>query len=123
MREHVHTASERRDQRLALIRKITLWITGGAAAASLGFGTAFAHAVPGHSTAASTPPRNSTPSAATGSRSAGSGSAGSGSPGSGSAGSGSAGSGSAGSGSSQLSQPQQQPAHTTAPPAVTSGGS
>ena len=50
MREHVNSASRRRDERLGRIRKLSLWITGGAAAASLGMGTAFAHAIPGHST-------------------------------------------------------------------------
>jgi hypothetical protein len=48
MREHVYRASRRRDERLGRIRKLSLWITGGAAAASLGMGTAFAHAIPGH---------------------------------------------------------------------------
>jgi hypothetical protein len=48
MREHVRSAIRRRDSRLARIRRLTLWITGGAAAASLGMGTAFAHAQPGH---------------------------------------------------------------------------
>ena len=52
MREHLHHASTRRDEGLARIRKISLWITGGAAFASLGLGTAFAHALPGHASAA-----------------------------------------------------------------------
>jgi hypothetical protein len=51
MREHMHHASARRDEGLARIRKISLWITGGAAFASLGLGTAFAHALPGHASA------------------------------------------------------------------------
>jgi hypothetical protein len=57
MREHVYRASRRRDERLVRIRKLSLWITGGAAAASLGMGTAFAHAIPGHTmtTGGSTP--------------------------------------------------------------------
>ena len=50
MREYVSSASRRRDARLGRIRKLSLWITGGAAAASLGMGTAFAHAIPGHTT-------------------------------------------------------------------------
>ena len=50
MREYASSASRRRDKRLNRIRKLSLWITGGAAAASLGIGTAFAHAIPGHST-------------------------------------------------------------------------
>jgi hypothetical protein len=100
MREHAHIASRRRDERLALIRKLTLWVTGGAAAASLGLGAAFAHAVPGH--AASTPGQAKQTSSATSHTASG------------------------GTGStqpSQLTQPQQQPTQTTAPPVVTSGGS
>jgi hypothetical protein len=63
MREHVYRASRRRDERLVRIRKLSLWITGGAAAASLGMGTAFAHAIPGHTmtTGASTPATGTTP--------------------------------------------------------------
>jgi hypothetical protein len=73
-----HNAAARRDGKLLRIRKLTLWITGGAAAASLGLGTAFAHALPGHSyrtgsTASSStsssgqagPPRGSTGTPAT----------------------------------------------------------
>ena len=55
MREHLHSAVTRRNDRLARVRKLTLWITGGAAAASLGLGTAFAHSLPGHSAGAATP--------------------------------------------------------------------
>jgi hypothetical protein len=48
-------AARRRDQRLVRTRRATLWVAGGAAAASLGLGTAFAHALPGHqATAAGT---------------------------------------------------------------------
>jgi hypothetical protein len=43
-----HSAAARRDGKLLRIRRLTLWITGGAAAASLALGTAFAHALPGH---------------------------------------------------------------------------
>ncbi|HEY2509017.1 MAG TPA: hypothetical protein VGI58_21075 [Streptosporangiaceae bacterium] len=51
-----HAAVRRRDERLARIRKLTLWVFGGAAGASLGLGVAFAHALPGHAaTAPSTP--------------------------------------------------------------------
>ena len=101
MREHVHTASRRRDQRLAQIRKITLWIGGSAAAASLGLGTVFAHAVPGHasSTATTTTRPSATPSASTGSASP------------------------SATKQTQLAQPQQQPTQTSAPHTVTSGGS
>jgi hypothetical protein len=41
-------AARRRDDRLALARRLTLWVASGAAAASLALGTAFAHALPGH---------------------------------------------------------------------------
>jgi len=41
-------AADRRDQRLARTRRVSLWVAGGAAAASLGLGTAFAHNLPGH---------------------------------------------------------------------------
>jgi len=59
----VHGAAARRDSKLLRIRKLTLWITGGAAAVSLGLGTAFAHALPGHSyTTGSTSTTGSTPS-------------------------------------------------------------
>ena len=54
MREHVHSASLRRDQRLAQVRNLTLWIGGGAAAASLALGTVFAHSIPGHAASTST---------------------------------------------------------------------
>jgi len=107
MREHAHIASRRRDERLALIRKLTLWVTGGAAAASLGLGAAFAHAVPGH--AASTPASSGS---ARQTSSAGTSHAASGGTGT-----------TPHSQNSQLVQPQQQPTQTTAPPVVTSGGS
>lgn len=44
-----HGAAARRDSWLHRVRKLSLWITGGAAAATLGLGAAFAHALPGHS--------------------------------------------------------------------------
>ncbi len=44
-----HKAAARRDRQLLRIRKLSLWLAGGAAAVSLGLGTAFAHALPGHS--------------------------------------------------------------------------
>lgn len=96
-----------------MTRRLTLWITGGAAAASLGLGTAFAATIPGHATSTTGTSGTSAP-------------AGSPAPGT---------SGSAGSSASppastqqsqqqtQLSQPSTQPAHTTAPPVVISGGS
>ena len=111
MREHLHVASARRDGRLARIRKLTLWISGGAAAASLGLGTAFAHALPGHAASSQ----------------AGSSGASAGAPGGRS--DGGPGGGTGGSGKpvrhhhDKLARPQQPPVHTSAPPVVTSGGS
>ncbi|MGB6456601.1 MAG: hypothetical protein WBH47_19210 [Streptosporangiaceae bacterium] len=114
MREHVHVAARRRDERLALIRKITLWTTGVAAAASLGLGAAFAHAIPGHAAStASTPRPTATPSVSASPASASS------AP----ASSSSANPSSSASKSAQLAQPRQLPTHTAAPHAVTSGGS
>ena len=55
-----HGAAARRDSNLLRIRKVSLWIAGGAAAVSLGFGTAFAHALPGHHSHPATPPAGST---------------------------------------------------------------
>jgi hypothetical protein len=49
-----HSAAANRDSKLFRIRKLSLWITGGAAAASLGLGSAFAHALPGHKYTVST---------------------------------------------------------------------
>lgn len=42
------SAAARRDRKLIRIRRLSLWAAGGAVAASLGLGTAFAHALPGH---------------------------------------------------------------------------
>ena len=112
MRDHLHFASARRDDRLARIRKLTLWVGGVAAAASLGLGTAFAHALPGHAaTAAKTTPAKATPSA--------------GSPGGGQsvAPSVSASPQHSSHHRSGLAKPHQQPAPTQAPPVVSSGGS
>src|SRR5580693_9520864 len=60
-----HTAAAHRDSKLLRIRKLSLWITGGAAAVSLGLGTAFAHALPGHthSTGATARPAAAAPPA------------------------------------------------------------
>lgn len=107
-------AARRRDRRLVRTRRATLWVAGGAAAASLGFGTAFAHALPGHqapaagsrsgAATAGTQPRGSQPTG--------------GPPG-----------GSAAHGSkphrSRLSQPTTAPSPSTAPasPQAVSGGS
>jgi hypothetical protein len=113
---HLHMASARRDDGLARIRKLTLWIGGGAAAASLGLGTAFAHAIPGHaatSHAARSTGATTGAGSASGSRQAGGQSAApSASP-----------SAAKHRHHQTLTQPQQQPAPAQAPPVVTSGGS
>jgi hypothetical protein len=114
-------AARRRDDRLARARRLTLWVAGGAAAASLGLGTAFAQALPGHRAAAAAtqpggtrpttthPPRTQpitsqpTTSQPTTSQPT------TGQPTSAPA--------------SPLQQPAQPPATTPAPPQTTSGGS
>ena len=103
-------AVRRRDERLSRTRKMSLWVAGGAAAASLGLGTAFAHALPGHGAAAS------------GAQPAGPGSGqqnGTGQP----AASPSAGPARQHARHHNLAPPQQPPATTQAPPQTTSGGS
>jgi|ERR1017187_1270240 hypothetical protein len=52
MRWPHETASTRRDDHLARTRSLSLWIAGGAIAASLGLATGFGYALPGHSAAA-----------------------------------------------------------------------
>jgi hypothetical protein len=44
----VHVAAAHRDGKLHRVRRLTLAITGWAAAATLGLGAVFAHALPGH---------------------------------------------------------------------------
>lgn len=110
MRQHVHIASRRRDERLAKVRKLTLWITGGAAVASVGLGTAFASAVPGHASGTTGTSSTSTPASSAAPSKSGSGGS-------------SPAAAQPSQQQTQLSQPAQQPTHTTAPPVVTSGGS
>lgn len=122
MRQHVHIASRRRDERLAMVRKLTLWITGGAAAASLGLGTAFAGAVPGHASGTTTPgtTTTTTPASSAAPSNAGSGSS---SPAAPRPAASRPASTQHSQPQTQLQQPAQQPTHTAAPPVVTSGGS
>ncbi len=118
MRQHVQSAARRRDERLAHVRKLSLWITGGAAFASIGLGAAFAQALPGHTAGTSSSSAHAT------------------TPGSGAP----AGTGATSSSSPapaagghhgrhhrhRLTAPAQapaQPTHSAAPPVVTSGGS
>jgi len=115
MREHVHSASLRRDQRLAQVRNLTLWIGGGAAAASLALGTVFAHSIPGHAASTSTPGSGG----ASGGQTATGGTAHSGQT--------APASGARGRHHHRLappaSAPASKPAPAPAPPVVTSGGS
>ncbi len=101
MRWPNESAITRRDDHLVRTRRLSLWIAGGATAASLGLATAFGYALPGHAVAA------------TGKSPAGQGS-GQGHQGSG---------GSHQHGTGGLTAPQQPPAQPAAPPVVSSGGS
>jgi hypothetical protein len=111
MREHQHAAVALRDRQLGRIRKLSLLIGAAAAAASVGLGTAFAHTLPGHSHPASPGrPHAARPNA----------------------GAGNAAGGPDRSSTRQhrshgerpkLAAPSRQPAHSTAPPVVSSGGS
>ena len=109
-------AVRRRDERLRRTRRVSLWVAGGAAAASLGLGTAFAHALPGYRTAAS-----GAPSTGTGQFQPGSGQV---QPGPGRAAPSTAAPAGHHHGHRQgLAPPQQPPATTQAPPQTVSGGS
>lgn len=113
----------RRDDRLAYLRRLSLWIAGGAAAATLALGTAFAHALPGHARPAG-PVRPAAGQGATGQGAAGQGAAGQGAdhgqvhrrrP--------DAPPGARRHGEHRLRRPQARPASTPAAPVVVSGGS
>ena len=121
MREHTHHASTRRDEGLARIRKISVWITGGAAAASLGLGTAFAHELPGHTSVATSSAAHSGAAAGT-TQPTGGGGAQSGGSGSGSLTSGTASSRHHQHGLAKPTQAPQQPVSNPAPPPVVSSG-
>jgi hypothetical protein len=64
MPQPADNAAQRRDQRLARTRRVSLAVAGGAAVASLGLGTAFAHDLPGHHA----PAAGAQPGAPTGAR-------------------------------------------------------
>ena len=116
-------AVRRRDERLSRIRRVSLWVAGGAAATALGLGTAFAHALPGHAAVA-------TGARPTGARQAQPG-AGQAQPGAGQA-QPRAGPAAPGSAAApvrrhnrhqSIAPPQQLPVTTQAPPQTVSGGS
>jgi hypothetical protein len=122
MRWPHESAITRRDEHLARTRKLSLWIAGGATAASLGLAAALGTALPGHAVNAASPSGSATSNSAN---------TGSGNTGSGNTGSGNTGSTSGTGPSSQhaphkraaIAPPKQAPAHTKAPPVVSSGGS
>lgn len=110
MRWPHESAITRRDDHLARTRRLSIWIAGGATAASFGLATALGYALPGHAV---------TTGSSSGQTSAGSGQGASGQG----SGSGSSGQGSTGQGSSSVAPPAQAPAPSYAPPVVSSGGS
>ena len=103
MRWPQESAITRRDEHLAITRRLSVWVAGGATAASLGLAVALGFALPGH-TATSTAPAAGR--SGSGSRQGGP---------------------SAGSGSAHhrrgLTPPRHAPANAVAPPVVSSGGS
>jgi hypothetical protein len=103
MRWPQESAITRRDEHLAITRRLSMWVAGGATAASLGLAGALGFALPGHTATSTT----SAGQSGSGSRQ---------------------GSGpSTGSGSAHhrrgLTPPKQAPANAAAPPVVSSGGS
>ncbi|HVB42518.1 MAG TPA: hypothetical protein VNF47_07390 [Streptosporangiaceae bacterium] len=112
MRWPQESAITRRDDQLARTRRLTIWIAGGATAASLGLAAALGYALPGHAVTTGGP----APAGQTSTNTGTSGGTGSGSG----SGSGQSGSGTSGGG---IAPPQQAPTTTTAPPVVSSGGS
>jgi hypothetical protein len=111
MRWPHESAIARRDDQLAAIRRLSIWIAGGATAASLGLAAALGFALPGHTATAPTARQPGQ---------SGGGSRHGGEPGR-AAGHGT-GSGAAGQGTG-LASPPQGPVNSGAPPAVSSGGS
>jgi hypothetical protein len=130
--DRTRIAVARRDSGLSRTRKLTLSILGSAAAATLGLGTAFAHALPGHTY--TTPSRGTGSSATTGSagsRTAGTGTRSSGgstgtTPSPAASSQGASHRSSAASHHAGLSRPKQSPVAApaqTQAPVVSSGGS
>jgi hypothetical protein len=106
MRWPHESAITRRDEHLARTRKLSVWIAGGATAASFGLAAALGFALPGHTVTA-------------GSQSAGQTSSGSGQA----SGQGTGHRAGTGNHHRRLSPPRQAPVNTGAPPVVSSGGS
>lgn len=95
MRWPHESAITRRDDHLARTRKLSIWIAGGATAASLGLATALGYALPGHAVTTGSASQTS----------------------------GASGQGSTGQGNGGITPPAQAPAPAYAPPVVSSGGS
>jgi hypothetical protein len=119
MRWPHESAVARRNEHLARTRKLSLWIAGGATAASLGLAAALGVSLPGHT---ATTASQSGSTATSGSSGSASGNKGAG-PDTGTSNTG------ANTGShhahhhAAIAPPKQAPAHTKAPPVVSSGGS
>jgi hypothetical protein len=109
--------ARRRDRRLAQTRRLSLCVAAGAAAASIGLGGAFAHALPGHPHLVASPAQTGTRQQGSGQPSGGTQSAPTTQP----TGSGAT---SPAAARPRLSAPAQPPAPAPqAPPHTTSGGS
>ena len=108
MRWPHESAITRRDEHLARTRRLSIWIAGGASAASFGLAGALAFALPGHSVSSGSTTHASTGSGQSAPQGTGSGQ---------------------GSGSARhhhhrrLAPPAQAPGNSGAPPVVSSGGS
>jgi hypothetical protein len=108
MRWPHESAITRRDEHLARTRRLSIWIAGGASAASFGLAAALGFALPGHSVSSGTTTHASTGAGRSSAQGTGTGSG-------------------QRSGSARhhrrLAPPTQAPGNTGAPPAVSSGGS
>jgi hypothetical protein len=111
MRWPHQSAITRRDEHLARTRRLSIWIAGGASAASFGLAAALGFALPGHSVSSGTTTHASTGSGHSAAQGTGQG-AGSGQH-----------SRSAGHHHRRLAPPAQAPGNSGAPPVVSSGGS
>ncbi|HUZ53316.1 MAG TPA: hypothetical protein VMU94_12415 [Streptosporangiaceae bacterium] len=109
MRWPHESAITRRDEHLARTRRLSIWIAGGASAASFGLAAALGFALPGHSVSSGTTSHATTGSGQRSGQGSGQGT--------------SRRTGSARHHHRRLAPPPQAPGNTGAPPAVSSGGS
>jgi len=120
MRWPQESAIIRRDDQLARTRRLSIWIAGGAAAASVGLAAALGSALPGHSVTSAGQSSSGTTGTTAGSGTGGTGTGQGSGQGSGSA---------SGPGRTprahhrRISAPRHAPAPASAPPVVSSGGS